>query len=147
MVCTFSQTHRLNCTYNKRDGQKVVQKGYIVGDITKDFDYSEFECPCCQKNQTTIGFIQKLQIARSRAGISFVINSGYRCKKHNKEVGGVIDSAHLKGLAADIKTLLPIDRYNIVDALIRAGFLRIEICQTWTHCDIDGTKPHGIFLK
>ena len=118
-----------------------------MGDITKDFDYSEFECPCCQKNQTTIGFIQKLQIARSRAGISFVINSGYRCKKHNKEVGGVIDSAHLKGLAADIKTLLPIDTYEIVSALIKAGFPRIEICQTWTHVDTDNNKPYGIFLK
>lgn len=30
------------------------------------------------------------------------INSGYRCKKLNKAVGGVSNSYHLKGMAADI---------------------------------------------
>jgi len=116
-----------------------------MGDVTKNFDYSEFECPCCHKNQTTIALIKKLQVARDHAGIPFRINSGYRCKNHNKAVGGVGNSAHLKGMAADIATLLSIDRYKIVDGLIRAGFERIEICPTWTHCDIDGTKTKGMF--
>lgn len=31
-----------------------------------------------------------------------IINSGYRCKELNKAVGGVTDSHHLQGLAADI---------------------------------------------
>ena len=118
-----------------------------MGAITKNFDYSEFECPCCHKNQTTIDLIKKLQVARDHAGIPFKINSGYRCARHNKAVGGVIDSAHLKGMAADIATLLSIDRYKIVDGLIHAGFERIEICPTWTHCDIDDTKTRGMFLK
>jgi hypothetical protein len=118
-----------------------------MGDVTKNFDYSEFDCPCCHKNQTVIDFIKKLQIARDYSGIPFKINSGYRCARHNKAVGGVINSAHLKGMAADIATLLSIDRYKIVDGLIMAGFERIEICPTWTHCDIDETKPIGMFLK
>ena len=32
------------------------------------------------------------------------INSGYRCKELNKEVGGSENSYHMKGLAADFKT-------------------------------------------
>jgi hypothetical protein len=31
-----------------------------------------------------------------------IITSGYRCPELNKKVGGVADSAHVKGLAADI---------------------------------------------
>ena len=118
-----------------------------MGDITKNFDYSEFECPCCHKNMTYIYLIRKLEIARDHAGIPFKINSGYRCAKHNKAVGGVLNSAHLTGKAADIETLLSVDRYKIVDGLIKAGFERIEICPTWTHCDIDETKAMGMFLK
>jgi uncharacterized protein YcbK (DUF882 family) len=30
------------------------------------------------------------------------VNCGYRCPKHNKEVGGVPNSQHLYGIAADI---------------------------------------------
>lgn len=30
------------------------------------------------------------------------INSGYRCKKHNAEVGGATESQHMLGKAADI---------------------------------------------
>ena len=32
------------------------------------------------------------------------INSGYRCKKLNEMVGGVYNSMHTKGLAADFRT-------------------------------------------
>lgn len=32
------------------------------------------------------------------------INSGYRCEKLNEMVGGVINSMHTKGLAADFRT-------------------------------------------
>lgn len=118
-----------------------------MGDVSKNFNYSEFDCPCCHKNFTPIMFIHKLQQARELAGIPFRINSGYRCEKHNKEVGGVKDSAHLKGMGADIKTESSKQRLVVVKALLDAGFQRIEICDTWTHCDIDLTKPIGIFFK
>lgn len=39
---------------------------------------------------------------RDKWGSSIIVNSGYRCKKLNDLVGGVKNSAHLYGLAADI---------------------------------------------
>lgn len=46
--------------------------------------------------------INLLQPIRDRISYPFHVNSGYRCKKLNKAVGGSESSAHLQGLAADI---------------------------------------------
>ncbi|MGC9344888.1 MAG: D-Ala-D-Ala carboxypeptidase family metallohydrolase, partial [Bacteroidales bacterium] len=63
----------------------------------------EFECKCgCGQNGVDINFLRKLNEARDLADIPFIISSGYRCQKHNKEIGGVPDSAHTKGMAVDI---------------------------------------------
>ena len=39
---------------------------------------------------------------RSKFGKPILISSGYRCPMLNKAVGGVVNSQHLKGLAADL---------------------------------------------
>jgi Peptidase M15 len=41
--------------------------------------------------------------ATARRGAEIVINAGYRCPVHNREVGGVLGSEHTRGLAADIR--------------------------------------------
>ena len=43
-----------------------------------------------------------LEPLRTTLNRPIIINSGYRCKELNKAVGGVPDSHHLQGLAADI---------------------------------------------
>ncbi|MBQ7539772.1 MAG: peptidase M15 [Bacteroidaceae bacterium] len=42
---------------------------------------------------------------RERWGSPIVVNSGYRCAKLNRAVGGVTRSQHCKGQAADIRTM------------------------------------------
>lgn len=44
-----------------------------------------------------------LQPLRDHIGKPLVINSGYRCKVLNSELGGSITSQHLKGEAADLR--------------------------------------------
>jgi hypothetical protein len=44
-----------------------------------------------------------LQRIRDHFGKPVNINSGYRCEKHNAEVGGAAGSHHTKGMAADIR--------------------------------------------
>lgn len=39
---------------------------------------------------------------RTKFGKPILISSGYRCPMLNKAVGGVVNSQHLKGLAADL---------------------------------------------
>lgn len=45
-----------------------------------------------------------LDMTRVYIGKPILINSGYRCKKLNEMVGGVQNSMHTKGLAADFRT-------------------------------------------
>jgi uncharacterized protein YcbK (DUF882 family) len=80
------------------------------------------------------------QCARDYAGIAFKINSGYRTIAHNKRVGGVANSPHLGGYAADIHCVDDASRWVIVNALIQAGFTRIGIAKTFIHVDNDPSK-------
>lgn len=74
--------------------------------LAPSFLDSEFRCKCCGKlpqgGMKTL-LIVLLQRLRDRVGKPLVVNSGYRCPKHNKAVGGVAGSLHILGTAADIK--------------------------------------------
>ena len=112
------------------------------------FKMSEFDCKCgkCDggSDMMTLELLEKLEYARNLAGIPFVITSGYRCEKHNREVGGVAGSAHTKGMAVDIRCNSSATRFKLLKALFAAGFKRIELAPTWIHVDTDPTKPQDV---
>jgi len=110
----------------------------------KHFKLEEFNCPCCGQCDMDESLLQKLDKARDIAGIPFHVNSGYRCKEHNKSIGGSPNSSHLKGLAADIRTATIKDRYTILKALLFVGFNRIGIGKNFIHVDIDKDKTQNI---
>lgn len=74
----------------------------------KWFAEKEFKCRCCGQLPPSVREnIQALvdnvlDPARQAFGGPVYVNSGYRCEKHNKGVGGVANSQHMKGEAADI---------------------------------------------
>lgn len=43
-----------------------------------------------------------LEPARQRLGKPITVNSGFRCVTHNQKVGGVHNSQHMRGEAADV---------------------------------------------
>ena len=43
-----------------------------------------------------------LDPARRKLGMPITVNSGFRCTVHNKTVGGVYNSQHVSGQAADV---------------------------------------------
>ena len=113
----------------------------------KFFHLSEFDSPDVEgsgKNMK-LDFVRKLDEAREVAGVPFRITSGYRTKEYNEQLKkkgykASTNSAHLKGLAADIATPNSQIRYKILSALIRVGFNRIGIGKTFLHADTDQTK-------
>lgn len=113
----------------------------------KFFSLSEFDCPSLDGSGVNMDsqFLTKLEQAREIAGIPFKITSGYRTKEHNAEVGGVPNSSHLIGVAADIAVSSGADRYIILNALIKAGFKRIGIAKTFIHCDTDDSKSNSVW--
>lgn len=108
---------------------------------------SEFECKCgCGENRIVPELIELLYSARLVADIPFQITSGYRCQTHNERVGGVSGSAHTQGMAADIYTPTMGARRKILEGLLLAGFTRVGIASTFIHCDVDQTRPRGVYL-
>ena len=89
-------------------------------------------------------FLYNLDRARELAGIPFVITSAYRTPEKNKEVGGSVNSSHLKGLAVDIRVRSSSERYTILNALICVGFNRIGIGQNFIHVDQDLEKVSNV---
>ncbi len=112
-----------------------------MGDMTKDFSRSEFQCTCgCGEDEIRKVFVVQLQIARNSYG-AMEINSGCRCKKHNKDEGGKSTSSHLIGWAADIACVGMSRRFRLLKALLDAGFRRIGIGKDFIHVDDDPGKP------
>ena len=74
----------------------------------KYFKKSEFKCQCGGKYcsgypaEMSPKLIDILEELRKYFGKPITITSGLRCKKHNAEVGGVSNSQHQYGKAADI---------------------------------------------
>lgn len=76
-----------------------------MGDLTKNFSAWEFVCPCCgglPPIETLMRLVVPLQKLRDQIGHPIHVHSGYRCPKHNKDVGAKSTSQHVKGLAADV---------------------------------------------
>lgn len=110
------------------------------------FTFSEFDSPDLPNsgNNMDRDFLAKLDIAREYAGITFKITSGYRSKEHNAKVGGVSDSAHTKGHAADIACNSGKERCVIIKALLDAGFNRIGVAKSFIHVDNDHSKASDV---
>lgn len=112
----------------------------------KYFNSAEFDSPDMPGSGEAMNpkFIKLLEYARRTAGIPFHINSGYRTGEHNEKVGGIIGSAHTKGLAADIQAKTSFDRYVILKSLMSVGFNRIGIYSTFIHVDMDSEKEQNL---
>lgn len=108
------------------------------------FRPEEFQCRCCHENRIRPEFVQALDTARQSAGIPFLITSGWRCPDHNREVGGVPDSSHCRGWAADIAVPGGSDRFIITQALLECGFTRVGIGSDFIHADCDPDRPSGV---
>jgi hypothetical protein len=114
-----------------------------------DLDYfkkEEFECKCgCGLSNPSPVLVKMLNITRYFANMKIKINSGTRCEEHNRQEGGSETSSHLikasaYSSAVDIGCRDAMERGKLLPALIKAGFRRIGIGDTFIHADIDPRK-------
>ena len=116
---------------------------------TKNFKVGEFACKCGCGNEVKQELIDMLQVIRERSGIPIRVNSGYRCPIHNAKVGGVKDSQHIQGVAADISCSKGAKfLWDITRQLYNEGKIpTLQFCKlyrTWIHVDC-GKKRKNVF--
>jgi uncharacterized protein YcbK (DUF882 family) len=108
-----------------------------VGDLSRYFSRSEFACHCgCGLSEPKQQLINTLEDIRALVKRPVKILSGHRCLRHNKAVGGVINSQHLTGSAADIQVIgiQPKILHDLIDNHLNVGGLGLYA--TFVHVDI-----------
>jgi zinc D-Ala-D-Ala carboxypeptidase len=111
--------------------------------LSAHFDSSEFTCRCCGKWLVHPELVARLERAREIYGAGMKVLSGYRCPKHNTAVGGVDNSYHCQGKAADIEVSDGHHRFEMLNAFLAAGFRRIGIYAQFIHVDV-GEAPSDV---
>lgn len=108
-------------------------------ETVKNFKVGEFKCKHCGQVKLDIDLLLKLEELRAKTG-PLIINSGYRCPTHNKNVGGAKNSQHVKGTAADVRaTKMSVNNvYNHANRIFSNG--GVGKYNTFTHVDVRGYR-------
>ncbi len=115
-----------------------------MGDLTANFSLSEFTCKCgCGADHIEIKLVEHLQKVRETLQRPLIITSGVRCHEHNHAIGGLQDSAHMTGFAADIKCSNSRDRNELLIESLKY-FDRIGVYREFIHVDIDKSKIQNV---
>jgi len=89
--------------------------------MSKYFSDDELKCKCCGQlppGGMDAKLLEVLDAIRDEVDQSITLSCAYRCPSHNAEVGGVPNSQHVDGTAADI--LVP-DGMTVEGLAIVAG--------------------------
>lgn len=118
--------------------------------LTTNFSLNEFQCKDGSDIPNdilpnVIELAKNLQVLRNYINKPITINSGYRSPRYNAKIGGVKNSQHVKGKAADIvvKGMTPKEVALVLEGLIEKGKIKqggIGIYPNFTHYDIRGIK-------
>jgi hypothetical protein len=109
------------------------------------FDRSEFKCKCGKCGGFPVEPSEELVLIldniRKYFGKPVFINSGIRCATHNANVGGAMQSQHLKGTAADIvvEDVVP-ERVAMYAETLLPKTGGIGRYKTFTHVDVRSVK-------
>lgn len=110
--------------------------------LSENFTVSEFRC---RDGSDTIlidtKLVDILQSVRDYFGRPVTVNSGYRTPSHNRAVGGVSNSQHLKGTAADI-TVSGVEPEDVAEYIeyIMPSMGGIGLYNNFVHVDIRSNR-------
>jgi len=115
-----------------------------------NFKMKEFTCKCgCGRTNMDDAFLEKLQTFRTKVQVPLIVTCGGRCKKHNKDVGGVAKSLHInegkKATAVDVTTK---DCARLYTVACSCGFfneVEYHIKKNFVHLGIDPNQKGNSF--
>ena len=112
----------------------------------RHFSPLEFRCKCgcgAGMEKMDADLLQMLDEARDLAGIPFPF---FRVPLPEAQQGGR-RRAHVlpySRLCVDIRCVDSHSRFVMLQALLEAGFRRVELAPTWIHVDNDPDKPRDV---
>lgn len=122
----------------------LLRNAYNVSVYCKNFKLEEFKCTCNGEHCTgypevlNIQLLKNLQKVREKFGATS-IESGLRCSKRNKAVGGASTSRHKSGKAVDIKNSTSKTEGGRKTIM---NFWKTLPKQRYTYCNIGGNYPN-----
>lgn len=138
-IKNFQKRHKI-----KVDGSAGPETRYeLMFYKYPNFKKREFKCPkSCSGYPVRMDekVIRLMQNIRNHFGSPITVTSGMRCKTHNKNVGGIKNSEHLKGKAVDFKVrgVSPRKVQDYAYSLNQIG--GTGYYNTFTHVDVKGDK-------
>ena len=122
--------------------------------ISPDFWLYEYECPCCGLVKLDPKLVACGQRLRDLLGMPVNITSGFRCTLHNSQLGGVDNSFHVQGKAADLHspgTELSALALKCLQIFPRVGFYWRTVpgraAGRVLHCDVADPTTTGLPAK
>ncbi len=117
--------------------------------LSENFWADEFHCPCPRCEGLVVNmdeiFIVLLQNARDYYKRPMIVTAGWRCREYQLQLNPEVpNSAHTRGMAADIRCISSTENFVLTGALRQAGFNRlgryfhvVEGKPRWTHIHVD----------
>ena len=100
------------------------------------------KAPSALAQNGAISALDHVPFAAERILASYgVVTSTFRTVAHNREVGGVADSYHLRGQAIDVARRPGINHARIAAALRTAGYVLVESLDEGNHSHFAFTAP------
>lgn len=140
-------TNWRNRAMSKKDYPEYISQNFKLSEMTKtSFKNVDNSIPNDKVyNNLVFGCRYVLQPVRDAVHMPIIVTSGYRCQRLNSLVGGVKNSAHMEGRAADIriKHLTPKTRLKLYE-LLRANKYTTQVLweknkvTQWLHVSWEG---------
>ena len=113
----------------------MIELKYFVDD--------EFRCKHCgmlpRHGMNTV-LMERLDKLRSMYGKPIYVSCGYRCPSHNAEVGGVWNSQHIKGTAADVQCPEGMTPFELAEIALDSDADGVGVYDWGVHVDVRGWK-------
>lgn len=130
---------------------KAYEKGSDIV-LSKEFELIDFDCKCERPDCVSTLVDDVLVEGLTQLALVFpliIVDSGFRCDAHNKEVGGSPTSFHKSGKAADIRSpfatpAMILKEANAIKCFEQGG---AGLYNSFIHLDVRGARARWDFTN
>ena len=118
--------------------------------LTKHLSLSEYHCKCTSNSDCTKTFVlcrtvRSFGLVRNIFSEPIIINSAFRCQRHNTDVGGSKNSYHKIGAAMDLRPVgdFRVEELDRLDKICQMYFDVALRYEGFIHCHNVGDDNFG----